>query len=551
MNKHIYTIIILLTIHCSLFTIHSFAQQVYPLNRDMTENIDEMLIKQNPSFHSENKPYLISDISSQFSVLITQYSQRDSVVLSHIHSKFWSFIWRKVRKENLIRANSPDFSLTIDPQFDFEYGKFHTSQKGYNYTTTYINTRGAIIKGAIGKTVAFYSTIYENQARFIDYLDSYIKHSDVIPGEGRWKPFKSNPYQYDYSSATGLVSWAPSSHVNIQFGNDKNFIGDGYRSLLLSDNSYSYPFLKTKFDFGRFEYTNIYTSFQIAEYTYRYNEGAPFQKKYSTMHLLSFNAAKGLNIALFESTMWQAIQGSKGVSYQLKYLNPLIGLQSLLYNLNQENNTMLGLNLSYKFLHHHCIYTQFVADDIKHKGDKGNYNNKLGYQLGYKYYDIFNIKNLCFQTEFNDVRPYTYANKDSVQSYSHYNQSLTDPLGANFLESITFLKYRYKDFLFELKFNYAVYGADNGSYNFGGDIFKSQDPNEYIIDQANNSIAQGERNIITYKTFRVYYLLNPVTNMNIYLEISDRTQKTVSLDYHSTCINFGFKTNLNNFYHDF
>lgn len=550
MNKHIYAFIILFTIHCSLFTIHSFAQQLYPLNRDMTENIDEMLIQQNPSFHTENKPYLVSDINSQFSILNSQFSKRDSAVLSNIHSKFWSFIWRKVRKENLIRANNTDFSLTIDPLFDFEYGKFHTTEK-HPYNSTYINTRGAIMKGVIGRNVAFYSTIYENQARFIDYLDQSIKNTDIIPGEGRWKPFKNNPYQYDYSSATGLVSWTPSSHVNIQFGNDKNFIGDGYRSLLLSDNSYSYPFLKTKFDFGRFEYTNIYASFQIAEYTYKYNEDAPFQKKNATMHLLSYNAAPGLNIALFEATVWQALHGNKAISYQLKYLNPVIGLQSLSYNLNQDNNTLLGLNLSYKFLEHHCFYAQFIADDIKHKGDKGNYNNKFGYQIGYKYYDVFNIKNLYFQTEFNAVRPYTYANKDSVQSYSHYNQSLTDPLGANFYESITFLNYRYKDFLFELKYNYAVYGADYGNYDFGGDIFKSQDPNEYITNITNSAVAQGMKNTVTYKNFRVYYLLNPVTNMNIFLEISDRTQKTVSRDYHSTYINFGFKTNLNNFYHDF
>jgi hypothetical protein len=549
MKKHIIAIAFIFTIHYSLFTIHSFAQQLYPLNRDMTENADELLISQNPSFHTENKPYILSDLRLQTSDL--SLMTRDSAILSSLHSKFWSFIWRKVRKENLIRANNPDFSLTIDPLFDFGYGKFHTSDKSYSYTSTYMNTRGVIIKGVIGKNVAFYSTIYENQARFIDYLDANLKKRGVIPGEGRWKTFKDNAYQYDYSSATGLVSWSPSTHINLQFGNDKNFIGDGYRSLLLSDNSFSYPFLKTKFNFGRFEYSNIYAGLQTSQKKYSYDLGVPFQKKYATMHLLSLNAAPGLNIALFESTIWKAHDGNEAISFQLHYLNPVIGMQALMYNLNQENNTMVGLNLSYKFRKHYCIYGQFVADDITHNGEIGNYNNKFGYQLGIKYYDILNIKNLYFQTEFNAVRPYTYAHPDSIQSYTHYNQSLTDPLGANFLESITFLNYRYKDFLFELKYNYAVYGADYGDNNFGSDIFKSQDPNEYIINQSTSKIAQGLRNTVIYTTLRIYFLLNPVTNMNIYLEVSDRTQKAVNLNYHSTYINFGIKTNLNNFYHDF
>ena len=40
------------------------------------------------------------------------------------------------------------------------------------------------------------------------------------------------------------VSYTPNKVLNIQFGHGKNFIGDGYRSLFLSDVSSPYPFLK-------------------------------------------------------------------------------------------------------------------------------------------------------------------------------------------------------------------------------------------------------------------------------------------------------------------
>ena len=42
----------------------------------------------------------------------------------------------------------------------------------------------------------------------------------------------------------------------------KTFYKDGYRSLLLSDNSFNYPFLRLQSNFGKFQYTNLYCEFQ-------------------------------------------------------------------------------------------------------------------------------------------------------------------------------------------------------------------------------------------------------------------------------------------------
>ena len=64
------------------------------------------------------------------------------------------------------------------------------------------------------------------------------------------------------------------------------------------------------------------------------------------------------------------------------------------------------------------------------------------YRLGVKYVDAFNIKNLDLQFETNRVRPYTYSHFDSVANYTHYNQPLAHPLGANFQEYIGILKYQ-------------------------------------------------------------------------------------------------------------
>ena len=46
--------------------------------------------------------------------------------------------------------------------------------------------------------------------------------------------------------------------MQFQFGNGKNFIGDGYRSFVLSDVSSPTTYLKMKVDFWKLQYTNIW-----------------------------------------------------------------------------------------------------------------------------------------------------------------------------------------------------------------------------------------------------------------------------------------------------
>jgi hypothetical protein len=60
----------------------------------------------------------------------------------------------------------------------------------------------------------------------------------------------------------------------------------------------------------------------------------------------------------------------------------------------------------------------------------------MGLQLGAKYINALGIKNLDLQLEYNRVRPFTYSHRDSVANYTHYNQPMAHPLGANFSETI-------------------------------------------------------------------------------------------------------------------
>ena len=111
---------------------------------------------------------------------------------------------------------------------------------------------------------------------------------------------------------------------------------------------------------------------------------------------------------------------------------------------SNKGNALMGLNLSVK-IKNHKFYGQFLLDDLnisrQKDSDKENYSsgffqNKYGYQLGAS----FNYKSLNCNIEYNQVQPYTYGHRTILQNYSHMNQSLAHPLGANFKELINIFK---------------------------------------------------------------------------------------------------------------
>ena len=77
----------------------------------------------------------------------------------------------------------------------------------------------------------------------------------VPPGAGYWKEYKTGGY--DYFLAKGYVTITPTKHFHVQFGYDNNFIGDGIRSMLLSDFGANYLFLKLNTNIWKINYENI------------------------------------------------------------------------------------------------------------------------------------------------------------------------------------------------------------------------------------------------------------------------------------------------------
>ncbi len=364
-------------------------------------------------------------------------------------------------KTNLLEVNSKDFFLAANPVIQFQFGK-----ESNNSELLFMNTRGAVVRGMIAHKIGFSTFITDNQERGPAYFQQQVNSFRAVPGVGFYKPFKKTGY--DYFDARGYITFGVTKYIDVQFGYDKNFIGNGYRSLFLSDAGNSYLFLKLNTKIWKFNYQNLFMELMPQ---FKKNGDSLLDRKYAAMHHLSMNVTKWLNLGVFEGVIF----GRKN-RFDLQYLNPIIFYRSVEGNVGSPDNALVGLDFKANVAHRAQVYGQFLLDEFilsKIKNDPTNWVNKWGVQLGAKYIDAFGISNLDLQVEANRVRPFTYSHGDTIANYTHYNQMLAHPLGANFQEFIGIVNYQPKPkWYIYAKAIYYFQGLDSAGKDFGGNPFE-------------------------------------------------------------------------------
>lgn len=456
-----------------------------------------------------------------------------------------TWLQRKIFNEHLIQYTDSGgkWNVVIDPLFDLQLGKERISG-----TNTFTNTRGVQVLGNVGKKFSFYTSFYENQARFAPYIRDFIIMNDVVPGQA-WARQFGKP-TYDYSYVFGYISYAPSPYFQVQLGHDRNFIGDGYRSLLLSDASFPYPHLKLRGKLGPFQY-----HFMLSQYTDLKSNiisqtlGKPY--KYSSISYLDWAVSKRLNVGLFQAVIWILQDSSGRRPMPWNYLNPLIFLKPIEYSTQSEGNMLSGLNLRYKLSSHHVLYGQLALDEFVGKqlfAQNGFYGNKYAIQVGYKAIEPFRAKNLYLQTEANIVRPFTYSHWSSLTNYAQYNQPLAHPRGANFWEWVNLLDYRYKRIYVSGKLILTKVGLDEQGKAWGQDVYTPFFRRERDFG---NTIGQGLTTDIRHAEIQVGYIINPKTNLRIFLSGLDRRFVNRETTQLTNIWGVGLSSQLRNIYYDF
>ena len=500
-------------------------QQNLPLNREFglvnQKVFNGFENNVHTSFQPINQSYLKNKADSSLSKSEHQFYLTNITKSEKKPTNFFGWIFRSAFFENALVVDTGNFYLTVDPLINVEAGK--DGEDPSNQTLSK-NTRGAIVRGTIGEKFSFETSFYENQMVLPKYIDAYAKATGVIPGQGRWKNFKKQGY--DFASASANISYAPNQHFNFQLGTGKNVVGDGYRSLLLSDASFNYPFWKVISTFGKsnqFQYTKLNASLSSVTRREAGSTGeALFQRKTMSTHYFSWLTTKWLNIGLFESTIWQTEDSLGTKPLQWQQFNPIIGVNTVTTGFNDVNHTVVGTNLKVKLPFKVILYHQFVYDG----------NLKSGYQIGAKY---FGITNLTLQVEYNSVTNETFSSSSPLQAYSNYNEALAHPSGNNFNEIIGIFNYKYKRAFTQLKLNQITYNASELINGFSfHKINNFQAHLGYLINPKNNlSILAG----VNYRN----------ENIDIDLGTNSSSNQTNKTNY----IFFGIRTTLRNLYNDF
>ena len=498
--------------------------------------------------HTASKPFVYEDVSKYYDI------KAENEKLSK-QSAAWA--GKKLWDEHLIQLQGQDYWLTIDPIFDLEVGKDFDA----DFSSTYNNTRGVLVQGGLGEKFNFYVSVFESQGRFAQYVNAYSESLKgfgpdpaIIPGRGIAKRFKTD--SYDYPVAEAYLSYAPAKFVNIQFGHGKNFIGDGYRSLLLSDVASPYPFLKLNTTFWKIKYTN--TWMWLKDVRPEATVDKAFLTKFMANHYLSWNATKRLNIGLFESVIWT---NTNNRGFDVNYLNPIIFYRAIEFETGQgAGNAIVGASGKYKVNDNVNIYSQFILDEFSISditGGKKSWKNKYGYQLGVKYFNAFKVENLLLQFEYNRARPYTYSHNTMVLNYGHNNQSMAHLWGANFSEAILIGRYHYKRWFGDAKLIFGVRGLDfnNGidDFSYGGDIYRNYNDRPF---DSGVKVGQGIKTKTFNGNLQVGYLINPATNLKLFTDITYRNfnpdaETTTTFKNSTVWFNIGLRTDLFNWYFDF
>ncbi len=430
----------------------------------------------------------------------------------------------KVFYEDLVKVKYTDkssghdikFKLDINPVFNFSYAKDAKDPLKEHFIN---NTRGVWIKGQIGEKFIFETSFFENQSTFPTYLASYCNTYSIVPGQGRWKQFKKTGF--DYAMACGVVQYKPVKNFFLRLGTGKQKVGVGYRSLLLSDNVFNYPYLQMTASFfkQKVQYTQTYAllmNLSDGGTTPPYGTERIFQKKAASFQQLSWQVNKKVNIYLFQNLIWRATDKDNVMHLNILYANPVIFTNLAAYGFNNSNHILEGGGWEIKAFKKTSFYGQVMYN--------GAYLGKtsFGAQAGVRLYDALHIKNLYLQAEYNYVSKYAYQNKDTSQNYSQYNQTLASPAPFS-NEMIGLASYTFKKFFIQLKENYS----------FG-----------------NNRVNQN----LNYLDAKIGYMINPAYKANIAIGSTFRTYQNTYVNANTQQMQLfyiSFKTSLYNIYYDF
>jgi len=457
-----------------------------------------------------------------------------------------SWLYRKFFEEHLLSVQQPNFTIygdiVVDEYIGYDSRPIRATNGSHeNYHVPMMNTRGYEVSGSIGKSFYFETNFYENQGRFGAYIDSFIRTYKIIPRQARFKNI-GDGLGFDFNYSNARLIYKPNKHLLFDLGYNRNFVGDGYRSLLLSDFATDHPYFKAALTFGNFQYTAMWSQYVTEApgnhslYAYGY------PRKWAQTYLVDWKATKHFTASLFESVIWAGENAKHQNDLSITYASPVIFLHAQQSKSGLPNNELVGLNLKYQILPKTYLYGQTAVDELG-----SDIKNRYAAQVGVRTIDFLKVPNWNALIEYNTARPYTYGSDTNQTTYSHAYLALAHPLGGNFKELLGVTDYTYRNWWFRLEGFIAKYGNDMQDINYGHNILNT-DTN---YPTGNITTGQGALTNLIYGDLRVAYILNKKSNLRIEGNMTYRRESGLGKKYDDIIALIGIRMSFRNLYYDF
>lgn len=473
-------------------------------------------------------------IGSVFPFVESEFDLNKSLADS---SKQYYELTQIVFKKHLLEFKGEDYYLTISPVADLSLGK---DLADTNSRRLFQNTRGIFVEGDLLKNFSFSTAFYENQTRLSTYETSYYRsigelypnqssgvyntQNAVIPGAARTKPFKTDGFDYGY--AQGNLVYKPHRTVALIAGNTPHFIGNGYRSILLSDNGVGSPFFRADVSFSK-RWKFMYLRQRLLNLMRKpvsTTVESYYESKGMSVNYLTFQATKKIAVSLFESAIWSRGDSLTSFASNPLIYNPVPFIAPLAIG-EDKLTSVIGLNLSALIGNKHHLYGQFALTNLDYEAS--------ALQLGYRGYSFFGLKDFMFQLEYNHVSKDMYSSSNRRLNYVHYNLPIAHPAANGFSEFVLRSNYEWKRIYADLK---------TIVYLLEGHSSVALLPVEKFAAQQSGTVLHNQ--------LEMGYRFNRKMNLTIFGSLLLRSEM-LDVFQKTSIFSLGLRTAINNHYNDF
>ena len=391
--------------------------------------IEHFLISSNKlplEFNSFGKPYS-AKLLEQY--LISLDTTKNSYIIDEIDKRNLSQLINEIHAERKNATVELDKQTNKNSRCIFQPLANYLNYSNSNFKNNY-NQYGVGLKlfASFKNNLSFLISSKYNEIDLLETEKTMLATINSMQGEGYYNLKKNGAAFFDVRINLDCTIY---KYIHLSAGQDKFFLGDGLRSLYLSNNSGAMPYFKINFQYKKFNFSSLFL--HLSQQINFRNDNFE-SKKYAALHYLSYNLTSKFQVGLFESIIF-----SRNYGFEIAYLNPMMFYRAVEQSQGSPDNANMGFFAKCHLGNHSQIYSQFYLDDFNlsvFKSEKKYWGEKYAFQIGMKRTNLFGIKHFDIQIESNVIRPFVYSHKNSDGNCVSFNSPITHPLGANFKEVV-------------------------------------------------------------------------------------------------------------------